>query len=308
MRKKTDPKSLSARLSSLSQLKAGWLDGEGKPLSRQAIDAANYIFSVFPELSNVIAVFPTLDGGVSIESKGAPFFYLEVDPEGKVEVTDMTRSEQNPTVETYGPLAQDWKVNRLFNGRIYSMIIETQMLSNAIERGQNGHSGREARLDGLVRSILPSLNLMTLPDRTRQAVLREFVELRASGRKQSSHIDFQVTEELFFYDELLMAKISSDIGSGLIMRVPEELTGHMYILAFPGVRLMNELNTGKIDVRTAMLDANCLLYTTQVLEYEDGKTIGAAIEMRGYLSDDCLPDLELFLIDTTPETQVAPAN
>ncbi|MFX4300298.1 hypothetical protein [Pseudosulfitobacter pseudonitzschiae] len=303
MGKIADPKSLRARLSTLSQLEAGWLDGEGSPVSKKAIDVADDIISLFPELSNMVDVFPTLEGGVSIESIGAPFFYLEVDPEGVVEVTDMTRSEQNPTVETYDPLAQNGKMNRPFNVRIHGMIEQSRRMSSATGRGQNGPSGREGRLDGLLRSILPSLNFTTLPDRTREAVMREFVELRAAGKNQFSHIDFEVTEELFYFDELIMANISSDIGEGLVMRVPEDLTGHMYVLAFPGERFMSELKSGKVDVRTVMLDVACPIHTSEGLVYEDGKIRGIATPMRGYLSEDFLPEEGLFLTDTSPEIE-----
>lgn len=303
MRKKENYHTRRARLASLSHLKAGWLDGEGEAITEVSIQAADHILSMFSELSNLVSIFPTLEGGISLESKGSPFFYFDIEPDGTVELTDMTESEQSPNIETYGPFSGNHNLVRDFNVRVYRMINKSRIINDGIENGHNGPSGREARLDSLMRAILPSLNLMTLPGKTRDAVLREYVELRASNSRHDVEIGFVVTEEYFFYDELIMGQVTSAAGHGILMRLDEALTGHSYILAFPGARRLQDLKDGTIDMRSAMLEAGCLFYTAQVLDYEDGMTRGSAVEMRGYLSEDFLPEPDLFLKDLAPQVE-----
>lgn len=297
MKTKNKTAAAFARLDALSHLKPGWLDGEGQVVSEDALQAARYIFTMFKDLDPLVGIFPQVEGGISIESNGAPYFYFDIEPDGRVEVADMTLSEQEPDVMVLGPLTGDWGPKREFNRRVYKMIEDSNLHRKALIAGYTGPQGREARLDGLLRSILPSINLAVLPDSTREKVLREYVELRASHSSHPREIPFEVTEELFYYDEILMAEIASDVGAGLLMRVEEAEAGYPYVLAIPQLHHMEKLRAGDVDVRKVMLDGSCLIYTASALSYEDGVTKGVMTEMRGYLAEPFLPEDGFFLID-----------
>lgn len=75
------------RLSALSELPEGWLDGEGEKISTAAIAQANLLLSRRPYISSVTRIFPTLNGGVLFEFVAGGWDYsLEFGPDGDFEL------------------------------------------------------------------------------------------------------------------------------------------------------------------------------------------------------------------------------
>lgn len=76
-----------SRLAELRLLSAGWHDGAGKQLTREALQTAEQFFVIRPALSGLYSIFPTEPGGILVdfEHKGWDWS-LEFAPSGKVEM------------------------------------------------------------------------------------------------------------------------------------------------------------------------------------------------------------------------------
>ena len=79
-----DVKSAKDKVDKLQDLEVGWLDGEGKAITDEAVkEAYSFIEDNYP-LANMLHIYPMEDGGILFE------FYLgtydcayEIDPEGR---------------------------------------------------------------------------------------------------------------------------------------------------------------------------------------------------------------------------------
>ena len=74
------------RLEELKALVAGWHDGEGVPISRQAIDSCRSFLARRASFAKDYRIYPTLQGGILVEFiAGAWDLSVEFDPAGGVE-------------------------------------------------------------------------------------------------------------------------------------------------------------------------------------------------------------------------------
>jgi hypothetical protein len=265
--------------------------GEGKRISPTALHVAKNVLGVVP-IYHLVGLYPMLDGGISIESKGTPFFYIDVEPDGTCELMDMTDSEVKPVTRRFPLPDNSSYVIRDLNRALFSLVEDNNLHRVAIERGAQSPSGREQRLESILRSILPYTNIATLSPRIQSDITREFVEMRAAHVGHPSEIVFSTDEVLFYHDEPILVEITSNIGSGYAMRVPEEEAGFDYVVIIPGDRLMNGIKTGETCLRSAMLDPGCLVYHSDMV----GENV-TATEYTGFLKECCLPEEGLFLTE-----------
>lgn len=76
------------RISELSRLTDGWLDGEGAKVTEVALHAGRDLLRLWAGLLKPCGLFPTVEGGLSFESDCFPLaFEITVTPEGEVAVT-----------------------------------------------------------------------------------------------------------------------------------------------------------------------------------------------------------------------------
>lgn len=62
---------LEDRLTTLSELEQGWLDGEGERITSETLDTARWLVPLLKEKHGTsIYVYPTVDGGLSLEWRG----------------------------------------------------------------------------------------------------------------------------------------------------------------------------------------------------------------------------------------------
>lgn len=61
------PERFVNRLAELAALEAGWLDGDGKAVTPAALDLAVHVIAHLAPTLGDPGIFPTVDGGVSIE-------------------------------------------------------------------------------------------------------------------------------------------------------------------------------------------------------------------------------------------------
>jgi len=65
------PESTIARLDELGKLEAGWLDGAGERITEYAVAEAKFVLDSLDALGvdvSIFSVFPTEEGGISIEA------------------------------------------------------------------------------------------------------------------------------------------------------------------------------------------------------------------------------------------------
>jgi hypothetical protein len=75
------------RLRVLSELRSGWSDGDGVPISQKALENASRLLAKRASMCNLFKVFPNEEGGVLIEFETAGWdFTIEFAPGGKVEM------------------------------------------------------------------------------------------------------------------------------------------------------------------------------------------------------------------------------
>jgi hypothetical protein len=60
---------LENRITYLSQMETGWLDGTGRPVDQQAVNWVRSFIKQLDHTKEKIALFPLPDGGISIESQ-----------------------------------------------------------------------------------------------------------------------------------------------------------------------------------------------------------------------------------------------
>lgn len=84
------PQEWEDRLSFLRDLKPGWLEGEGREISRDAINrAGSFLAELYRRGTERGGVFPTEEGGVSIEwvsDDGSASVGIEFCPNGEVQM------------------------------------------------------------------------------------------------------------------------------------------------------------------------------------------------------------------------------
>lgn len=77
------------RLSEISRLEAGWCWGEGSPVNAQALRTARRMRDLAPALlvaqAGRASIFPTIEGGISIEHGDLAQLDLEIAPDGTIE-------------------------------------------------------------------------------------------------------------------------------------------------------------------------------------------------------------------------------
>lgn len=298
-------RSFHERLSVLSALQSGWMDGEGEAITATALNVAKSLLEVVP-IDYMVGIFPTLEGGVSLESKGKPFFYIDIEPDGSCELTDMSESEVNPAIRRFefSSTGSTFVLPEL-NGSLFQMIERNRLHERALGNGQKGPAGREERLEGLLRRVLPYVNIPMLNPDVHSDIMREFVEMRTAHIGHPDEITFTTSEELLYNDEPLLVKIASSEGEGYAVRVPEEECGYSYVVAIPSERQMRSLEAGTTCLRKAMLDPGCLLYKSDSMDVDKPATAHA---LTGYLSESALPGEGLIVaeIQVDPEEAAIP--
>jgi hypothetical protein len=70
------------RIAGRARLEAGWLDGQGEPVSREAIARGRCEVDRPGEAARRCSPFPTPEGGLQSEASAAPFDELPIGPDG----------------------------------------------------------------------------------------------------------------------------------------------------------------------------------------------------------------------------------
>lgn len=84
------------RITELSRLQPGWLDGEGLPPTEQALKAAGRIATALPDPPGEerIRVYPTPAGGVQLEWRDANLLHsITVGPDLRLDLMTVDRNE-----------------------------------------------------------------------------------------------------------------------------------------------------------------------------------------------------------------------
>lgn len=84
--------SLRERLTELSRLEPGWLDGQGVPPAEAALETAGQIVTALPRPIGQVRVYPTLLGGVQLEWSDGEFNHeIEIGPDLRLRLASHER-------------------------------------------------------------------------------------------------------------------------------------------------------------------------------------------------------------------------
>lgn len=84
------------RFTEIQNLKSGWYDGEGKAVSETALREGRRLRDILIAANIETCVFPTIEGGISIEDKADEFadsFTITIAPDGSVVVLSFDDDE-----------------------------------------------------------------------------------------------------------------------------------------------------------------------------------------------------------------------
>jgi hypothetical protein len=96
----SDRNKVISRIAELATLKDGWYDGSWKALTQEAVATAHRLLKLKPELSSRAVVFPTFEGGLTVEVILAGWDYsFEMASNGKVQIigTELTGRKEYET-------------------------------------------------------------------------------------------------------------------------------------------------------------------------------------------------------------------
>jgi hypothetical protein len=91
------PLKIWERLTELSELQDGWLDGQGKAPSRHVLELAGHLVTTLPRhVIGPVRVYPTAPGGVQLEwDDEHGQHHLEILPDQHLILMSVGREEQN---------------------------------------------------------------------------------------------------------------------------------------------------------------------------------------------------------------------
>lgn len=237
---KTKNRSSKMRLMALSGLKAGWMDGEGEVISPTALEVAQRLLNLSPDLRSEAGIFPTLEGGVSMEGDS---FEVEVHADGAVRLTDFNVDEEGKLFAYDSFITSTRDILQLL-GPLAARSVEA--------RKPPVTSEREDRLESILRRILPVSNTATFSEALRKDLAREFANMRGTcGR--IAETTYEVTQTLMKYDGPILALARAGDREALLMRLDEEEAGHYFLLVVPTPPVMIQLKNGDICLREACL-------------------------------------------------------
>lgn len=85
------------RMTELSRLEPGWLDGEGLPPTGQALKAAGRIATALPADADPVRAYPTPEGGIELEWDDANLNHtITVGPDLRLHLMTIDRDEEQP--------------------------------------------------------------------------------------------------------------------------------------------------------------------------------------------------------------------
>jgi hypothetical protein len=86
------PGSVWERLTELSRLEPGWLDGAGVPPTEAALEIAGQIVTALPRATGRVHVYPTEPGGVQLEWSDDEFNHeIEIGPDLRIRLASHDR-------------------------------------------------------------------------------------------------------------------------------------------------------------------------------------------------------------------------
>jgi len=98
-----------ARLHNLAKLERGWLDGGGEPLTHIAAAKTLQFIFTYAELAKLFRIYPTEDGGVSIEFGVKKWdFVVEILPDGAIETDGSSSAKEALGPETFNDLSEEF--------------------------------------------------------------------------------------------------------------------------------------------------------------------------------------------------------
>ncbi|MBT28117.1 MAG: hypothetical protein CMO01_00545 [Thalassobius sp.] len=153
---------------------------------------------------------------------------------------------------------------------------------------QDDPNTREARLEALVRSLVPRLRLHELPDALRRDLFREFTELRGAGRDQQPAERGRVLFTIQGIDALEDITVTG--CAGLAMLLPDDHPRGTHLVACPSAVGLEAWENDISCLRSVILDPATRLYTG---DFNVDDTI--VTPMSGCLEEDMLPDEGLYL-------------
>lgn len=116
-----------------------------------------------------------------------------------------------------------------------------------------------------------------------------------SSATAGSKTEMHIMRPLECDHELVFAEVTCNLGAGIIMRLDESLTGQGYVLVFPKPQVMEALETGTIDLRSAMLQPDCHIFLTEAIEQAGDIQSCVLTAVSGPLPENFLPDEGCFI-------------
>ena len=272
-KKKT--RSSKMRLVALSGLKAGWMDGKGEAISQASLEVAQRLLNLSPDLRSEAGIFPTLEGGVSMEGES---FEVEVYADGSVRLTDFNVEEEGK-VFAYDSFTT--------STRDILQLLAPLAARSAEARKPPVTSEREDRLESILHRILPVSNTATFNETLRKDLAREFANMRGTcGR--NTETTFEITQTLMRYDGPILAFARAGDREALLMRLDEDEAGHYFSLIVPTTPVMAQLKNGDICLRQA-----CLHQATDTYVFDEIAAGSLATVLDGPIRECHLPLPEL---------------
>jgi hypothetical protein len=169
-------------------------------------------------------------------------------------------------------------------------------VSGANAGAHSQYPSREDRLETLIRRILPGVNLGLVGPDVRQALMRDFSELR-NGGTHAKDVPFESGRCLMWYDCPILVTAQASGREAFLMRIPEDEAGANYLMMIASPRVMNDLKEDKICLRTACLHEQTQLYLT------DDCVEGVAQVLHGPVHEFLLPEPDFFVSEyyATPD-------
>ncbi len=98
------------RLSELSKLEKGWLgEGDGESISPLAVSRAMHLIYTRSHLADLYLIYPTEEGGISIEFREMPWRYAaEMMPDGAIEIDSSSRDGEYFELRSFSDLSNDF--------------------------------------------------------------------------------------------------------------------------------------------------------------------------------------------------------
>jgi hypothetical protein len=277
------------RLAELSGLQAGWMDGQGEEISPKAIEGANRLLKHVSGLDKITGIFPTLEGGVQFESDDIE---IVVRSNGSLLVSDL---KAEPQVDAIYSAEAAWTKQYDICRVIHGVLHDSYFAKDRKEALDLQIAEREKRLEGIIRRLLPSVNIGALSDDLRRDLVRDCPALRPVPA--GSTVSLEMTAELFSYDGIpVLSLANADDRQALVMALPQEAVNAHFLVVVPTAPVMTALMKSEICLRTACLDEATALYVCDGLN--PGTTAKSLDEP---IHEALLPELGAFMSDYAEE-------